>query len=201
MVVVEDGLPAKNQYRRFKIKTVDQNDDFAAMEEVLRRRLTAYKEDRAKPISERGRFQYPPQLLVVDGGKGQLSRAMKVLEELDLFEDIPCVALAKQFEEIHLPFDSEPVRLPRQSEALYLMQRIRDESHRFAVTYHRQLRDKRMTKSVLDDIPGLGPVRQKRLVKELGSVKQVKHASLDTLKALTWLPDAVAEAVFDKVRA
>ncbi|MFW2382072.1 MAG: excinuclease ABC subunit UvrC [Acidimicrobiales bacterium] len=200
MVVVEDGLPAKNQYRRFKIKTVDQNDDFAAMEEVLRRRLTAYKVDRDKPVSERGKFQYPPQLLVVDGGKGQLSRAIKVLEDLDLFGHIPCVSLAKQFEEIYLPFDSEPVRLPRQSEALYLMQRIRDESHRFAITYHRQLRNKRMTTSVLDGIPGLGPVRQKRLLKELGSVKKVKQASLENLKALTWLPDDVAEAVYEKVR-
>ncbi len=201
MVVVEDGLPAKNQYRRFKIKTVDQNDDFASMEEVLRRRLTAYKVDKGKPIAERGKFQYPPQLLVVDGGKGQLSRAVKVLEELELAEEIPCVSLAKQFEEIYLPYESEPVRLPRQSEALYLMQRIRDESHRFAITYHRQLRDKRMTKSVLDDIPGLGPVRQKRLVKEMGSVKKVKQASLESLQGLTWLPDAVAQAVYDKVRA
>ena len=201
MVVVEDGLPANNQYRRFKIKTVEGNDDFAAMEEVLRRRLTAYKADRLKPVSERGKFQYPPQLLVVDGGKGQLTRAIKVLEELELFEEIPCVSLAKQFEEVYLPFESEPVRLPRQSEALYLMQRIRDESHRFAITYHRQLRDKRMTKSVLDDIPGLGPVRQKRLVKEIGSVKKVKQASLETLQGLSWLPDPVAEAVYNKVRA
>jgi excinuclease ABC subunit C len=201
MVVVEDGLPAKNQYRRFKIKTVDQNDDFAAMEEVLRRRLTAYKVDRNKPVSERGKFQYPPQLLVVDGGKGQLSRAIKVLEELDLFGEIPCVSLAKQFEEIYLPFDSEPVTLPRQSEALYLLQRIRDESHRFAITYHRQLRDRRMTTSVLDGIPGLGPVRQKRLVKEIGSVNKVRQASLERLQALTWLPDSVAQAVYEKVRA
>ncbi len=196
MVVVEDGLPAKNQYRRFKIRSVDQNDDFAAMEEVLLRRFTAYKADRARPVSERGKFQYPPQLLVVDGGKGQLSRAVKVLEELDLFDEIPCVALAKQFEEIYLPFESEPVRLPRQSEALYLMQRIRDESHRFAITYHRKLRDRRMTKSVLDDIPGLGPVRQKRLVKELGSVKKVRQASLAELRSLSWLPDSVADAVY-----
>ena len=111
------------------------------------------------------------------------------------------MALAKQFEEIFVPFDSEPVRLPRQSEALYLMQRIRDESHRFAITYHRKLRDTRMTKSVLDDIPGLGPVRQKRLVKELGSVKKVKQASLESLQALSWLPDSVAEAVYEKVRS
>ncbi len=201
MVVVEDGLPAKNQYRRFKIKTVDQNDDFAAMEEVLTRRLTAYKVDKEKPVSERGKFQYPPQLLVVDGGKGQLSRAIKVLQDLDLFDEIPCVSLAKQFEEIFVPHESESIRLPRQSEALYLMQRIRDESHRFAITYHRQLRDKRMTKSVLDDIPGLGPARQKRLVKELGSVKKVKQASVEELRKLSWLPDAVAEAVFEKVHS
>ncbi|NNF54375.1 MAG: excinuclease ABC subunit UvrC [Acidimicrobiales bacterium] len=201
MVVVEDGLPAKNQYRRFKIKTVDQNDDFAAMEEVLTRRLTAYKVDKEKPVSERGKFQYPPQLLVVDGGKGQLSRAIKVLQDLDLFDEIPCVSLAKQFEEIFVPHESESIRLPRQSEALYLMQRIRDESHRFAITYHRQLRDKRMTKSVLDDIPGLGPARQKRLVKEMGSVKKVKQASIEELRSLTWLPDVVAEAVFEKVHS
>ncbi len=200
MVVVEDGLPAKNQYRRFKIKTVDQNDDFAAMEEVLTRRLTAYKVDRSKPVAERGRFQYPPQLLVVDGGRGQLSRAVKVLEDLDLFDEIPCVSLAKQFEEVFLPFESEPVRLPRQSEALYLMQRIRDESHRFAITYHRQLRDKRLTTSVLDGIPGLGPVRRKRLVKEIGGVKKVRQATLDELSSLSWLPDSVAQAVYDKVR-
>ena len=201
MVVVEDGIAARNQYRRFKIKTVEQNDDFAAMEEVLTRRLTAYKVDRLKPASERGKFQYPPQLLVVDGGKGQLSSAVKVLEDLDLLDEIPVVSLAKRFEEVYLPFESEPVRLPRQSEALYLLQRIRDESHRFAITYHRKLRDKRMTKSVLDDIPGLGPARQKRLVKELGSVKKVRLADLETLKAITWLPDAVANAVFDKTHS
>jgi excinuclease ABC subunit C len=137
---------------------------------------------------------------VVDGGKGQLSRAVKVLEDLDLFDEIPCVSLAKQFEEVFLPFESEPVRLPRQSEALYLMQRIRDESHRFAITYHRQLRDKRMTTSVLDGIPGLGPVRRKRLVAELGGVKKVKQATVEDLTSLSWLPDAVAQAVFEKVR-
>ncbi len=198
MVVVEDGLPAKNQYRRFKIKTVDQNDDYAAMEEVLRRRLTAYKVDKAKPIAERGKFQYPPQLLVVDGGKGQLTSAVKVLQELDLFDEIPVCSLAKQFEEVYLPFQSEPIEIPRQSEALYMLQRLRDESHRFAITYHRKLRDKRMTTSIVDDIKGLGPTRKKRLVKELGGVNAVKKASLEQLQALPWLPDAVAEAVYAK---
>ncbi len=198
MVVVEDGVAARREYRRFKIKTVDQNDDFAAMGEVLTRRLQSYVIDKGKPIAERGKFQYPPQLLVVDGGKGQLSVAVRVLDELGLTDEIPVCSLAKQFEEVYLPHRSDPIRIPRQSEALYLLQRIRDESHRFAISYHRQLRDKRMTKSVLDDIPGLGPTRKKRLVTELGGVKNVRKASVETLKALPWLPDAVAEAVLAK---
>jgi excinuclease ABC subunit C len=200
MVVMEDGLPKKSDYRRFKVRSVGGNDDFAAMEEVLTRRLAAYVEDAAKPVAERGgRFSYPPQLLVVDGGKGQLSVAVRVLRELGLEEEIPVCSLAKQFEEVYVPGRADPIRLPRQSEALYLLQRIRDESHRFAVAYHRQLRNKRMTTSALDDIPGLGPTRKSRLVKELGGVKAVKQASLDELKALTWLPDPVAEAVHAKL--
>jgi excinuclease ABC subunit C len=107
--------------------------------------------------------------------------------------------LAKRFEEVFLPGQPEPVRIPRQSEALYLLQRIRDEAHRFAITYHRQLRGKRMTTSVLDGIPGLGETRRKRLVKELGGVKGVRAASLDDLRALRWLPDAVAAAVHEKL--
>ena len=197
MVVVEDGLPKKSDYRRFKIQSVEGNDDFAAMEEVLTRRFTAYLKERARPVGEReGRFSYPPQLLVVDGGKGQLGVAVKVLDELGLRDEVPVVALAKQFEEVFVPGRAEPIRLPRQSEALYLLQRIRDESHRFAITYHRQLRDKRMTRSALDGIAGLGPVRRKRLTKELGGVKAVKAAELDDLKNLPWLPDGVAENVY-----
>ena len=198
MVVVEDGLPKKSEYRRFKIREVDQNDDFAAMEEVLTRRLTAYLAERDKPVGERaGRFAYPPQLLVVDGGKGQLSVAIRVLEDLGLADEIPVASLAKRFEEVYVPGESDPIRIPRQSEALYLLQRLRDEAHRFAISYHRELRGKRMTKSALDDIPGLGPTRKKRLVKELGGVKAVKQADVDTLRALTWLPDKVAEAVHE----
>ena len=197
MVVVEDGLPKKSEYRRFKIKTVDGNDDFAAMEEVLTRRFTAYLTDRERPVEERdGKFAYPPQLLVVDGGKGQLTSAVRVLDELGLREEIPVISLAKQFEEVFVPGQRESIRLPRQSEALFMLQRIRDESHRFAITFHRQLRDKRMTKSALDGIPGLGPTRKKRLTKELGGVNAVKRADLETLKALSWLPDEVAENVF-----
>ncbi len=199
MVVVEDGLPKKSDYRRFKIREVDGNDDFAAMEEVLTRRLTNYLADRDRPIEERGRFAYPPQLLVVDGGKGQLGVAVKVLDRLGLRDEIPVAALAKQFEEVFVPGRSEPVRLPRQSEALYLLQRIRDESHRFAVDYHRQLRGKRMTRSVLDGIEGLGPTRKKRLVKELGGVRAVQRATMEELEALSWLPDAVAANVYESL--
>ncbi|HET9442581.1 MAG TPA: excinuclease ABC subunit UvrC [Acidimicrobiales bacterium] len=200
MVVMEDGLPAKREYRRFKVRSVPGNNDFAAMEEVLTRRLTALLAERDRPVSERPRkFNYPPQLLLVDGGKGQLNVAVRVLEELGLDEEIPVAALAKQFEEVYLPGRSDPVRIPRQSEALYLLQRIRDEAHRFAITYHRELRAKRMTKSVLDDIPGLGPTRKKRLTKELGGPTAVRAATLEQLQALPGLPDAVARAVHDKL--
>jgi len=200
MVVMEDGLPRKSDYRRFKVRSVPGNDDFAAMEEVLTRRLSAYIDERAAPVRERpGKFSYPPQLLVVDGGKGQLSVAVRVLEDLGLDEEIPVAALAKRFEEVYLPGRADPVRIPRGSEALYLLQRIRDEAHRFANAYHRQLRDKRMTKSVLDDIKGLGPTRRKRLTKEMGGVTGVRKASLDELRALSWLPDDLADAVYAKV--
>ncbi|MCX7620573.1 MAG: excinuclease ABC subunit UvrC [Acidimicrobiales bacterium] len=200
MVVMEDGLPKKSEYRRFKIRDVAGNDDFAAMEEVLTRRLKNYLQERSLPIADRsGRFAYPPQLLLVDGGKGQLSVAIRVLEELGLDEEIPVAALAKRFEEVYLPSANEPVRIPRNSEALYLLQRIRDEAHRFAVSYHRELRGKRMTSSALDGIPGLGPARKKRLVKELGGVRAVTKAPLETLLAVSWLPDSVARALYEKI--
>ena len=199
MVVLEDGLPNKREYRRFKIRTVDGNDDFAAMEEVLTRRFTNYLTEREKPVAERGKFAYPPQLLLVDGGKGQLSVATRVLQNLGLSEEIPTASLAKRFEEVFVPGQADPIVLSRSSEALFMLQRIRDESHRFAITYHRQLRNKRMTVSVLDDIPGLGPSRKKRLIKEFGGVNAVKNAELESLLALTWLPDAVGSAVWDKI--
>ena len=200
MVVMEDGLPKKSGYRRFRVRTVEGNDDYAAMEEVLTRRLTALLEERERPVKERSRrFSYPPQLLLVDGGRGQLAVAQRVVEELGLEDEVPVAALAKQFEELYVPGRADPIRIPRQSEALYLLQRVRDEAHRFAVAYHRQLRAKRMTKSVLDDVPGLGPVRRKRLVKELGGMGRVKAASLDELLALPWLPNGVARAVHNKL--
>ncbi|MEY2568638.1 MAG: excinuclease subunit [Actinomycetota bacterium] len=202
MVVVEDGLPKKSDYRRFKVKWVEGNDDYAAMEEVLTRRLTAMLAERNRPLEEGERprkFAYPPQLLLVDGGKGQLNVAQRVVEDLGLEDEIPVASLAKQFEEVFVPGQADPIRIPRQSEALYLLQRIRDEAHRFAITYHRQLRAKRMTKSALDDVPGLGPARRKRLIAELGGVKAVKTASLEELQALSFLPDAVAEALHKKL--
>src|SRR4051812_27459816 len=200
MVVMEDGLAKKSEYRRFKVKTVGGNDDYAAMEEVLTRRLTALLADRERPAEERkGKFRYPPQLLLVDGGMGQLAVALRVVEELGLEDEIPVASLAKQFEEVYVPGRADPIRIPRQSEALYLLQQIRDEAHRFAITSHRQLRGKRMTTSALDGIPGLGPTRRKRLINELGGVNAVKAASLETLLALKWLPDPVAQAVHDKI--
>ncbi len=200
MVVIEDGLKNPREYRRFKVRGVPGNDDYAAMEEVLTRRLTALLGERELPTAERRRkFAYPPQLLLVDGGKGQLGVAVKVLEELGLDAEIPVAGLAKQFEEVFVPGRADPIRIPRASEALYLLQIARDEAHRFANAYHRSLREKRMTKSVLDDIPGLGETRKKRLVKELGGVTAVKGAGLDTLRALSWLPDKVADAVHDRI--
>lgn len=200
MVVLEDALPRKSEYRRFKIRGVGGNDDYAAMEEVLSRRFENYLAERDAPRSTDSKFSYPPQLLVVDGGKGQLGVAMGVLKSLGLEEEIPAVALAKRFEEVFMAGRSDPIELPRGSEALYLLQRIRDESHRFAVSYHRVLRNKRMTRSVLDGISGLGEVRKKRLIKEFGGVRRVQKASLDELQELSWLPNAVAVAVHEKTQ-
>ncbi|MEN9505545.1 MAG: UvrABC system protein [Actinomycetota bacterium] len=199
MVVLEDGLPNKREYRRFKVKQVAGNDDYAAMDEVLTRRLSAYVAERDLPIGERGdrpgKFAYPPQLLLVDGGKGQLAVAQRVVERLGLTDEIPIASLAKRFEEVYLPGRSAPVAVPRGSEALFMLQRIRDEAHRFANSFHRELRAKRMTTSSLDGILGLGEARKKRLVQALGGVNAVKRASLDDLKALSFLPDSVAEAI------
>ncbi|MEJ7765865.1 MAG: excinuclease ABC subunit UvrC [Acidimicrobiales bacterium] len=203
MVVLEDGMPRRDQYRRFKVREVEGNDDFAAMEEVVRRRLSAYLAERDRPVDDtrRKRFSYPPQLLLVDGGRGQLSRAVKVLEELGLSEEIPVAALAKQFEEVYLPYRDKPIRIPRSSEALYLLQQVRDEAHRFAIAYHRQLRGKRMTHSVLDDVAGLGPVRRKRLLEEFGTQKALKSAPVEALLELRWLPDEVGRAVYERLHA
>ena len=195
MVVMEDGLPKRSDYRRFKVKTLDGQDDFASMEEVLTRRFRNYLRERDEGALAGKRFSYPPNLLLIDGGKGQLNVAVRVLEELGL-EDICVASLAKRFEEVYMPGLAEPIRIPRDSEALYLLQQVRDEAHRFAITYHRQLRGKRMTKSLLDDVPGLGPTRRSRLLREFGSLKRLRELSKEELTALAWLPNAVADSTY-----
>ncbi|CAB5117254.1 unannotated protein [freshwater metagenome] len=208
MVVLEDGLPNKREYRRFKVKDVPGNDDYAAMEEVLTRRFKAYLEERdqvsdteALATGERKRskrFAYPPQLLLVDGGKGQLGVAERVLKNLGLDTEIPVASLAKRFEEVFIPGQSQAVEIPRGSEALFMLQRIRDEAHRFANSFHRELRDKRMVSSALDGIEGLGEARKKKITQAFGGVNAVKQASLEDLRSQSWLPEAVAQAIFDK---
>ena len=198
MVVMEDAILKKKDYRKFKIKSIDGNDDYAAMAEVVRRRLMNLLKEESDQSTDASSFSYPPQLLLVDGGKGQLSATVAVLKELNLFERIPVASLAKRNEEIFLPGKSEPVILPRNSESLYLLQRIRDESHRFAITYHRQLRKKDMKDSVLDGVAGLGPSRRARLIKEFGSTNKIRQATLEDLLKLTWLPERVAKSVYQK---
>jgi excinuclease ABC subunit C len=188
------------------------------MAEVIRRRLQAYIDDRDRPVDERsgpvdedapaqqrqrkpGKFAYPPQLLLVDGGKGQVSAAQRVVDELGLGDEIPVAGLAKRFEEIYVPGRSAPVEIPRGSEALFMLQRVRDEAHRFANTFHRERRAKRMTVSALDGIPGLGAARKKKLIAAMGGVSAVKKASLDELKAHGFLPEAVAESIHAKFHA
>jgi excinuclease ABC subunit C len=198
MVVMEDGLAKRSDYRRFKIRAQEGQDDFAAMEEALTRRFRNYLRERDEGARAGKRFSYPPNLLLIDGGKGQLNVAVRVLEELGL-EDICVASLAKRFEEVYLPRQADPVRIARDSEALYLLQQVRDEAHRFAITYHRNLRGKSMTRSILDDVPGLGPTRRARLLKELGSVKRIRELSTEDLHALAWLPDKVGDAVYARL--
>jgi excinuclease ABC subunit C len=198
MVVMEDGLPKRSDYRRFKVRGLDGQDDFASMEDVLTRRFRNYLRERDEGAHTGKRFSYPPNLLLIDGGKGQLGVAVRVLEELGL-EDICVASLAKRFEEVYLPGNSEPIRIPRDSEALYLLQQVRDEAHRFAITYHRQLRDKKMIVSAIDNIPGLGPTRKKRLLKELGSVRKMRDLDEEAFLDLPWLPDPVGKAVFARL--
>ena len=192
MVVLEDGLPRRNDYRRFKMRTVEGQDDFASMEETIRRRFTAYLAEQRKPVSEQGKFSYPPSLVVIDGGAGQLGRAVKVLDELDL--DVPVIGLAKKMEEVYLPGVPEPIQIPRDAEALYLLQQVRDEAHRFANTYHQQLRSRSMVDSILDDVPGVGPKRKKVLLRHFGSLKKMRAASEEDLGEV--VPSQVASDLY-----
>lgn len=192
MVVLEDGIPKRSDYRRFKIRSIQGQDDFASMEETIRRRFRAYLAERDRNVSEQGRFSYPPSLVLVDGGAGQLGRAVNVLDELDL--DIPAIGLAKRMEEVYLPGNPEPLRIPRDAEALYLLQQVRDEAHRFAITYHRQLRSKSMIDSILDEVPGIGPKRKKDLLKTFGSLKKMRQVGADSLAEV--VPRNVADDLY-----
>ena len=203
MVVFEQGVPAKRLYRKFNIDStsIGNPDDFASMEEMLTRRFkrwaalqpgeaTALSAPGAKPDEA---FSILPDLIVVDGGKGQLGRVVNVLENFGLTGRVPVVGLAKREEEIFFPHQPEPLLLPRHSQGLYLLQRIRDESHRFGITAHRKRRSKQGMASILDSIPGVGPVRRKALLRHFGSVDKIKDASLEALVEV--LPRDVAESV------
>ena len=207
MVVFEDGLPRKSEYRRFIVK--EAQDDTAAMHEVLTRRFTRLKEgmhpsdtgsdsptDLEAPTDPgpRRRFAYPPNLVVVDGGLPQVNAAQQVLDELGI-DDVALVGLAKRLEEVWVPGEEFPIILPRTSEGLYLLQRVRDEAHRFAITFHRQRRSKAMTASALDGIPGLGESRRAALLTHFGSVKRVRAASSAELQEVTGIGPALADAI------
>ncbi|MDQ3941233.1 MAG: excinuclease ABC subunit UvrC, partial [Actinomycetota bacterium] len=202
MVVFEDGLPKRSDYRRFAIKWTEGPNDVAMMGEVIRRRFSRFLEAKAeKPAAANSngrarKFAYPPNLVVIDGGKGQLNRTLEVMGELGI-HGVKVVALAKRMEEVFVPGTAQPLVIPRGAEALYLLQQIRDEAHRFALAYHRLKRGKRMTRSALDGIPGLGAARRRQLLKHFGSVKQVRAASLEDLYRVPALPKKVAEAVHE----
>jgi excinuclease ABC subunit C len=195
MVVFVKGVPRKSDYRRFKIRSGEGTDDYASMREMLRRRFRRAAEPPAGqgPGEKKSSWDLLPDLLVVDGGKGQLNVALEVLDEYGLRDQVPAVGLAKQEEEIFLPERSESVLMPRTSEGLYLMQRVRDEAHRFAVTYHRQLRGKQTVVSILDDVPGIGPKRRSALLKHFGSIEAIRAASLEELAAVPGMTRKVAE--------
>jgi excinuclease ABC subunit C len=220
MVVFEDGLPRKSEYRRFAIKAVDGQDDVASIHEVISRRFRRYLEERIEtgeagvddsddgdniggetgpspidPVTGRPRkFAYPPQLVVVDGGPPQVAAAAAAMRELGV-DDVALCGLAKRLEEVWLPDNPDPVILPRTSESLYLLQRARDEAHRFAITYHRQKRSVSMTQSLLDGVPGLGDTRRKALLRHFGSVKRLRAASVEEIAEVPGVGRSTAAAV------
>ena len=200
MVVMEDALPRKSEYRRFKIRGVEGQDDFAMMHEVITRRFRNYLADKQRPAGERGKFAYPPNLVIIDGGKGQLNAARRAMEELGV-TDVELCSLAKRMEEVFLPDRPAPVVLPRSSEALYLIQRVRDEAHRFAVTYHRTLRGQEMTASAFDEMPGIGPARRRALLEQFGSLKRLREASVEEIAAVDGFSQRLATRVFEALHA
>ncbi len=199
MVVFEQGVPSKRNYRRFNIRSVRGPDDFASMEEVLTRRFNRWCASQesadipGKKVDQA--FALLPDLLLVDGGKGQLSRAVTVLERFNLLEHIPVAGLAKQNEELFVPGHSDSILLPHQSQGLFLVQRVRDEAHRFAITSHRQRRTKAGLASRLDAIPGIGPVRRKALLNHFGSIKNIQESSEQELTAIPGITAQIALAI------
>ncbi len=204
MVVFEHGKPKRSDYKRFQIKTVEGANDFASMAEVLIRRFKRLREAHAGGASDNGAaapdssWDKVPDLVIVDGGKGQLGAALKVMEDLALVA-IPVVGLAKEREEIFLPGRAEPVVLPRGSQGLFLVQRIRDEAHRFAITYHRKLRGKKGLRSALDDLPGVGPKRKRALLRTFGSLNGIRAASIDELAAVPGMTRTTAKTLKDQL--
>jgi len=199
MVVFENGKPAPGQYRRFKIKTVQGPDDFASMREVIGRRFAKAGEERelinkGQLSTRQAKFYRLPDLLIIDGGKGQLSAAVEAMRETG-FENIPVFGLAKEEELLFSPGNAEPIRLPRDSRALYMLQRLRDEAHRFAVTYHRQLRTRRNLKSLLDEIEGIGEVRRRALLKAYPGIEAIAAAPVEELAAVPGMNRRAAEEV------
>jgi excinuclease ABC subunit C len=199
MVVFEQGVPNKRNYRKFTIKKVDGQDDFASMEEVLERRFRRWQianEEAQKPGGKLDQaFGLLPNLLVVDGGKGQLSRAVQVLEKYELMGKIPLIGLAKKHEELYLPNQTDPLILSEKSQALFLLQRIRDEAHRFAVRQHRTQRKRTGLASVLDSIPGIGPVRRKALLAAFGDVNAIRQANVEDIAKVPGINRSLAEVV------
>ncbi|WP_328503651.1 excinuclease ABC subunit UvrC [Streptomyces sp. NBC_00457] len=206
MVVFEDGLQRKSEYRRFQIKGFEGQDDVRSMHEVINRRFRRYLAEKEKTgewseedglVEENGRpkrFAYPPQLVVVDGGRPQVAAARRALEELGI-DDIAVCGLAKRLEEVWVPDEDDPVVLPRTSEGLYLLQRVRDEAHRFAITYQRAKRAKRFRSSPLDDVPGLGETRKQALIKHFGSVKKLRSATIDQICEVPGIGRKTAETI------
>lgn len=194
MVVFEDGLPKRSGYRRFEIKGVAGQDDFASMEEMLRRRFARLAEPSSEEGTRGARFAYPPALIVVDGGKGQLSAVAGVMAEMAV--DVPVIGLAKRLEQVFLPGVPEPLDVPRASEALFVLQHIRDEAHRFAIGYHRSKRAKRALASPLDDIPGVGPVRKKALLRAFGSLAKLRRATLEEIGSTPGIGPELATVIY-----
>jgi excinuclease ABC subunit C len=191
MIVFEEGKPKKSEYRRFQIKTDAAGDDFAMMFEVLSRRFAQMAEGNPK-------FTPEPQLILIDGGKGQLSSALDAMRQFGYA--FPMIGLAKQFEQVYLPGQSEPIELPRNSQALFLLQRVRDEVHRWAIAYHRQVRGRAAKMSVLDEIPGIGPTRRRALLKFFGSVQKMRAASADELARAPGMNQKVARELFEYLK-